>query len=778
MAMNTINFKKSEILAEKESRAGRWYLILAGSICQKFGSTEILLEKDAVAGISEYGRQMCSYTAASDGKAAVFETKEETTLYQLMDRETKLRPFFTGAALKQCRQMFETYRKQEERCRHFYSVVQSVYYEYQKLCAAFSLEERGILGMESFQPLALQHKVKRWELQSSSALNDRYLKEYVGFLKQETDLSAGMVLSCAEQMQRASAAICEMDEYLLFHKDFLFAESENDIFSLFFDLAVRAGVLRQNVGEVHKRVKLICEYAKKIGLYDVRMIEKRMRQYGSYDFTAEPKQPAENGAGEASDETMPGEGAAEEVYAETASGESGEDFSLYREKILSYAGYGEEEAAQISAVIKKFHGVPDKSSTEGEAYRLRKQIIKDFYEVYKRVFFQAVSDREELPVYVQMFLDFGFFDAELTGEENTYQLYHLAKNMQVFESEHVYTIYRWLLAVYEGRKEPSKNEFDMDYAQYVADLLKNKQITKEESGKLLEDQKKKVEYELDNMFPSANRAVYGRITSFCPVLFGENLITSVDNMAVTAEKLGNELDKVRGIDYSAFYRERVFSDVQKNVVSEFIKTEVLPDMILMPNAGAKAMMWQELSGAKRDTPARFVFPIFTAVSLEDTMIETVGRFRWEICRREQGPRWNDIKEKSLTSEYCDYLQFYKKNSSISAEGKEKIKKSLTRCRNNFREVFAMDYFNWVKYEAKGVFRLNRTAREIIVNYCPFVKAIRSDLAKNPMYQNLFAKVELNNSKKQQRVNGVFERYRKAGGEITPELQENLDFYEK
>ena len=81
----------------------------------------------------------------------------------------------------------------------------------------------------------------------------------------------------------------------------------------------------------------------------------------------------------------------------------------------------------------------------------------------------------------------------------------------------------------------------------------------------------------------------------------------------------------------------------------------------MPNVGMKAMMWQETAGVKRDTSARFVFPVMTIYSLQDMMIETCGRFRWEMCRKIQGMRWNDITEKSLISEYCDYIQYYRKN---------------------------------------------------------------------------------------------------------------------
>ena len=123
-------------------------------------------------------------------------------------------------------------------------------------------------------------------------------------------------------------------------------------------------------------------------------------------------------------------------------------------------------------------------------------------------------------------------------------------------------------------------------------------------------------------------------------------------------------------------------------------------MILMPNAGTRTLMWQETSGAKIDTPARFMFPIFSAVDLDDQMVECIGRYRWEICRRVQGVYWNDIREKSLTAEYCDFIQYYRKNSDLSADAKEKIKTALSRARNSYREVFVKDYQAWMKYESQ------------------------------------------------------------------------------
>ena len=64
-----------------------------------------------------------------------------------------------------------------------------------------------------------------------------------------------------------------------------------------------------------------------------------------------------------------------------------------------------------------------------------------------------------------------------------------------------------------------------------------------------------------------------------------------------------------------------------------------------------------------------------------------AEFRWEMCKRVQGARWNDVSDPSLTSLFCDYLQFYRKNSDLSPEQKEKIKVTLTKCKQNFKEFF-------------------------------------------------------------------------------------------
>ena len=328
-----------------------------------------------------------------------------------------------------------------------------------------------------------------------------------------------------------------------------------------------------------------------------------------------------------------------------------------------------------------------------------------------------------------------------------------------------------------GENEPSKNEFDLDYVGYLREQKRMGEITAAQEKAFLDDNWNKTVYEMDNMFKSTNRATYGKFATFQPALCEEDLINSPTSMLITVDRLNDALDYLRSVDYSLFYHEIVFSDPDHGITKETLQKEILPYIILMPNAGSRSMMWQETAGSRRDTPARFIMPILTVVEPREMMTELCGRYRWEMCRKIQGMRWNDVTERSLTSEYCDYMQFYRKNHDLSAETKEKIKNALVKAKNNYREVFVKDYQCWIKYEAKGSCRLNKVAREIVFTYCPFSKDIRKVLEGNPMYQNLFEKYEIFKQRKLRHVTNFYDKYQKSGGTITQEMQDNLDFYE-
>ncbi len=755
--MELVKFQRGHTIAKRNDMVQHWYLVQDGTVIQRFDVSEVRLGKNAIIGILEKDMYLCDYIAEDDVVLAEFVCDGAADLKDLFHGQEKLRSIFLRAALEQRQQLLKLYADLDNKAHQFHMFVETVYNDYKTLCLKYKVEQLSFLRMELFHSLEMQHKAEEWEVNNSASIVQNYLQNYLQLMEQDDSLTVGVIMEASFQMHRFAQGIWEMENYLAYNKDILLNDMQSDLFQLFFDLAIKIKLKKFDIEPASKEIHLIAKVAEKLGVYNPRTILRRLKEFKEYDF--------ENVGNE----------------DPTSNTVVRKDMDILTEDclghILEYAGYNDDEILAICNQIHEYQNLPDMFSMDKTVYELRKKLTAVFYEIYGKVFMRAVQDESTLTPVLEMFLNFGFMDLSFVGEEYAKQLYDTVAHMDICRSEHIFTIYEWLKAIYHGEKETSKNELEMDYYVYLADLVKSGKLNQQQYEALQNNRAKMVEFEIKNMFASANKMTYGRVTTFCPMLCKQDLINSVEKMLVTAERLEMALNEVRKVDYSIFYREVLFSDADKGINCERIMKEILPDIILMPNAGSKTAMWQEISGIRSNTPGRFMFPILTAMDLDDMMLEVTGRFRWEICRRIEGVRWNDIREHSLTSEYCSYLQFYRKNRDLSVEAKEKVKGALVRAKNNFREVFVRDYVNWMKFESKGSFRLNKVTREILTIHCPFVKSIRNELSANPVYKNAITQFENENEKKLQRFTGVYDKYERAGGEITAELKENLAFYQ-
>ena len=315
----------------------------------------------------------------------------------------------------------------------------------------------------------------------------------------------------------------------------------------------------------------------------------------------------------------------------------------------------------------------------------------------------------------------------------------------------------------------------MDFTGYLQEQKRNGKITAEEVTKLLHDNTAKVMYELENVFPSVNKVSFGRISTFCPVFAEHHVIKSLDSALVSEEKIEDIITNIRKKDFGAYYRETLYSNPDQGVAREFINVEVLPDVILTPNVGTRGIMWQEIEGKRRTTPARMMMSVFQLEDLALIFIRLTAEFRWEMCKRIQGARWNDVSERSLTSEYFDYIQFYRKNNDLSTEAKDKIKTDLIRAKNSFKEMFVMDYTQWILFESNGAPRLNRVARAILFNYCPFAKEVREKLKANPMYKEIVERYEVHTGQKKHRLDNLCQKLRTLGKPIPKEIEREAEY---
>lgn len=411
------------------------------------------------------------------------------------------------------------------------------------------------------------------------------------------------------------------------------------------------------------------------------------------------------------------------------------------ETILDFVGLSKDKETSFREHVALYKAIVDKNSTDDECARLRRALTEDFYLLYSEAFERSLSV-PDLPVPVRMFLYFGYVDEKLAGEDNSVILYRLACYMNAPGQSGVYTFYDWLMSIYDGEKSPSRSELDEDYDDFIYKQKKKNQLSAAEYTALENNAMEKVRYELQNIFPSANKVTFGRVTTFCPLFTAENILKDLNDSFVTPDKIESELAMVKKIDFSAFYRETIDYEQSESLSREPIHIECLPDIILMPNAGIRGTLWQEIEGRKRNSPSRMVLPVFFMENLDTVMVRMIGEFRWEMCKRIQGGRWNDVSEPSLTSEYFDYIQFYKKNNDLSKDAKEKLQNSLVRAKNNTREMFVRDYLTWIIYEGTGSARLNKVARKILFTYCPFPASMDSSLEQNPMFSELLARQKI------------------------------------
>lgn len=757
--METVKISKGRHFLKKGDKIKGLFVILQGSVRAVYKNDEIDMETGSIVGLMESasGIYLCDYVANTDCVLYAYPYRNTEDYKKIFAQDEKYVAVFTMGAVRKAANILGRYGTFYKSAKNYYVAVMSFYSEYEKLCNDYQIPLKPFKKLTSMPPVVLEQPIERWTMEYYARLATFSLKHIDQLLGRDYAIGIGEIQNAVCWMRRAMYLIEELKDYLNAHKELLLSASGEDLFQMYFELARKAAGTGVDLEPVLEKISEIMEFCRGSHLFEEKLLDTRFQEYESFDFYESVEL---RDTDVWVDDTQ-------EAYEEGAD---------YLEQILAYSEYEAEKAEKFRQDMQEYKNLPDRLATTDDVRKLRRQITQGFYDIYELSFYRTLK-KGKVPVAVKMFLNFGFMDEELAGEENAHSLYDMVADLSVFKANNVFTIYEWLMSIYRGENEPSRNEFDMDYLSYLNEQKKTGKITAAQVKELADDRYEKVDFEMKNMFVSTNRATYGKISTFCPILCEDDIIGTLESMMITADKANAALDGIRKVDFSLFFREVGYSDPEHDLNMEQIQKEVLPNIILMPNAGTKAMMWQETAGIKRDTSARFIFPIFTVVDVEELMIEVSGRFRWEMCRKIQGVRWNDITEPSLTSEYNDYIQYYRKNHDLSPDAKEKIKNSLTKAKNNFREVFVRDYHSWIRYESKGSFRLNKVARDIIFRYCPFNKEIRMLLRANPMYSAIFEKYEILKERKKRHVELWYDRYQKKGGEINEDLQNNWDFYD-
>lgn len=443
-------------------------------------------------------------------------------------------------------------------------------------------------------------------------------------------------------------------------------------------------------------------------------------------------------------------------------------------QILEYAPLEDGVADAFTEGVEAFLKLTDKFARVPEAAAVRKKLTSAFFVIYENVVKKSFRD-EHLPLAVRLFLRFGYVSEELLTADQLHALISLPDIDNESLECKVYTMPMWLKEIYEGRKNPSKDEFDTDYEEY----LRKEAATGKRDPKTVQDTfmdpDQRLHFEVDKLLRYADRNVNGNISSFVPVLCSEGLYNKIENAVVTGAAINSEVHKLEKLDYSIFYREKLTSYVEVEIPNFGNIERYMPDFILFPVYGRNGVLWQDIEGRVKQTHARILLPSLFEQDLGQEILKLMAHFRWEKCRTDMGAQWNNYRYPSLTSEYTDYLQFYRKNTELTPEKKEKIKAQLQQCNNKHREVFAKDYQDWILREAAGAMRLNRINRNIMFTYCPFATEVAQGLLVQNAYQEAARRYMTERRKQEQTLTVVERKFEKNGKDFPEEIRKTRKY---
>jgi hypothetical protein len=449
------------------------------------------------------------------------------------------------------------------------------------------------------------------------------------------------------------------------------------------------------------------------------------------------------------------------------------------QKILTFAKIPQEQIKEFVALVLKFKSLKNPLDPENEARKIRKNLSKTYWDAYTTCV-QKYIETKSVPKPVEMMLRFGYMDETLLEPNQVAFLYAFKDETKPKRNIPIHICEEWLELIYNKKVPTSLDELGQTFFDKIKNDYKD-QVFKKESDipANIDTNEARLKYEINAMYQPNVRLTTGNPVSYLPILTKHHISIPLDKCVVTRESLSQALEEILSIDYTAFNREIVYNDENVGIRKELVQKSVVPDFIIVPSIGTKIMMWQDLSvlrgSGSKESRGRIILPMFVTGDLKTLLMEAIAAFRWELTKNILGPDWNNVGIPSITSEYMDYIQFFKKNKDLSIEMKEKIAAEFKRFRTD-RDKFVNDYLLWIKYESEGVQRLNRVVRNIFYKHIPFTKEIRDKVSKLPAYADMHNRFINIRNRQYKELEARYRKYMDANGKLPPVLQENLDFY--
>lgn len=760
--------KKGEIIFQKGEEVNQIGIVLSGKVMMQGENVRMIRPQGSYLALNSLENQFynATYTALEDSVVYALPVQGESTIRNIIAKNADYRAIMVSSQFRTAVELYRIKSSLNERAGRLCSFAQRSYEEYKGICAAAGIPAIGVEELEELQPYeepqgVNEERVPYYEEGAKIPLSAT--KMYFSYSEEMAHFQAIEIVELVTALLEDCA---EVTEYIKNLMDVMCLRARDNLFYYVCEKAHEISEKGDIPGEVNTLLNGIADEM----AFQHKELESQTQDVPEFniDLLQNRMEGLTSGVAPVVEERSQEE-REEDINRAVAS------LRGSMEQIIKFAAFSDADSETLRTNVDYLVKAPDRMSVEDDVKRAKKAITPLVFKLYLCCYRKIKEGLLHPPKAVELFMNYGMLDERLLDEEHLRFLCGIGQDVNEGPCT-VVTMMEWLDMIHEGKRDPSKSEFDEDYVENLRTLKKQGEITEKEQKVLLNDMERRVEYEIMNMMMSNSRTLYGQPSSYMPILYKEAIFGYLDKILVTKKKINESVQRLVKVDYSVFYREVIYSNTELKIINETVMKNVYPDVILFPLFGTNASMWQEIGNKNKGTPGRFCFPIMTSSNIDDMMVKLFGRFRWELCRCIQGMAWNDVKVKSLTSEYMDYIQFYRKNRDLSDEARDKVKLQIQKSRNNSRETFLIDYEAWIKNEANGSMKMNKVARELLATYCPLEKEIRMRLNAQRPYEVAQARSFRNAQKKKQELELKIKALQKVTAEVPEEIMNTYKFY--
>ncbi len=444
------------------------------------------------------------------------------------------------------------------------------------------------------------------------------------------------------------------------------------------------------------------------------------------------------------------------------------------QQILDYAQIDAEKRTEFTQLLKTLKEFANPLDSEGDPRKARRHITPIYWHLFEKCFLNYIADPHNLPRPVELMFLTGFVDEGFLTPD---QLNFISGIHREKSQYPIHDTIDWLTMIYQKQVPTSVNDLGLTFFEVIRQENKDANWKREtDLPANVNTGEARLRFEINNSFSATTKLASGSIMTHLPILTQFHFTQAPERSLLGKKTLEEQINKLLAVDFGAFHREVLYDNDDIGIKREFIQVQVIPNFILVPTVGGNIQFWEEREGNNRTSRGRLMAPYLITDDPYDMLIHSTGAYRWEMVKTTLGPDWNNITSASITADYTDYVQFYKKNRDLSPEVKEKLAAEFKRFRDD-RSRFINDYMIWCKFESEGIQKLNKVARKIMARHIPFTTPIRENLLKQPNFQDVITKATNLRKRKAIELEPRYKKYRNSNGGVLPqELENTLKFY--